>query len=104
MDGMAWSLELMHDLWDSGALAGDQFAIRHLQTAGKSLTDLMLFKKDLLEHLVNAFMDSCGFKPEGKKLLRATCRDVEYFRQQCGYFYNAKHKQVRARVSLQRRP
>ena len=104
VDGMAWSLELMHDLWDSGALAGDQFAIRHLQTAGKSLTDLMLFKKDLLEHLVNAFMDSRGFKPEGKKLLRDTCRGVEHFRQQCGYFYNAKHKQVLARVSLQRRP
>ena len=91
---MVWSLELMYDLWHNGALAGDQFAIRHLQTAGKSLTDLMLFKKDIMDYLLNKCMGSRCFKVEGKKLLRDTCRDVEYSRQQCGYFYNPKHKQV----------
>ena len=92
---MAWSVELMYDFWQSGALAGDQFAVRHLGAAGKNLNDLMLHKRGIRDYLVNAFVDSRGLKPEGKKLLRDTCRDVEYFRQQCGYFYNAKHKQVR---------
>ena len=99
VDDMAWSLELMYDLWHSGALAGDQFAIRLLQTAGKSLTDLMLFKKDILDFLLNKFMDSRSFKIEGKKVLRDTCRDLEYFRRQCGYFYNAKYKEALSLVS-----
>ena len=56
----------------------------------------MLFKKDIMEYLLNKFMDSRSFKAEGKKLLRDTCRDLEYFRQQCGYFYNAKLKPARS--------
>ena len=96
VDGMAWSLELMYNLWHIGALAGDQFAIRHLQTAGKSLTDLMWFKQDVMDYLLNKFMDSRSFKAEGKKVLRDTCRNLEYFRQQCGYFYNAKLKPARS--------
>ena len=96
VDGMAWCLELMYDLWHSGALVGDQFSIRLLATAGKSLVDLMLFKKETMDYLVNKFMDSRSFRTEGKKLLRDTCRDLEYFRQQCGYFYNAKLKPARS--------
>ena len=96
VDGMAWCLELMYDLWQSGALAGDQFSVRLLASTGKagktSLVDLMLFKKEIVDYLLNKFMDSRSFRAEGKKLLRDTCRDLEHFRQQCGYFYNTKHK------------
>ena len=66
----------MYDLWNSGALAREQFAIRHLQTAGTSLTDLMLLKKDALDYLVNAFMDSRGFKPETKQSSETRARTL----------------------------
>ena len=54
----------------------------------------MLFKKDVMDYLLNTLMDSRSFKAEGKKVLRDTCRNLEHFRQQCGYIYNTKHKQA----------
>ena len=50
-DSMTRPLGLMCDFWQSGALAGDQFAVRHLGAAGKSLTDLMLYMKNIRDYL-----------------------------------------------------
>ena len=58
-----------------------------------------MFKKDAMDYLLKKFRGSRNFKAEGKKVLRDTCRNLEHFRQQCGYFYNAKHKQALSLVS-----
>ena len=93
-DRMAWVLEMMEDFWASGALAYDQFAVRHLSTAGKSLPDLLIAKQDVLRHLLGSFLDSRAFSSEQKQRLRDTCRSLEHSRAKCGYFFNAKYKQV----------
>ena len=66
-----WVMQLMYDMWSSGALHNDQFAVRNLGSLwGKRLVDLLVFKKDMLEHLLHKFMDSRSFLAPVKKTIR----------------------------------
>ena len=91
-DNLVWVMQLMYDMWSSGALHNDQFAVRNLGSpGGKSLVDLLVFKTDILEHLLHKFMDSRSFLEPVKKTIRDACANIDTFRKHCGYFYNTKH-------------
>lgn len=70
-DKIEWSLELLIDLWRSGALKSDQLGFRHLAgnitgSGGKGIVDLMVFKRELLQHLIGKFADGRKFHPDYK--------------------------------------
>ena len=79
-------------MWSSGALHNDQFAVRNPgPPAGKSLVDLLVLKKDILEYLLHKFMDSQSLLGPVKKTIRDACANIDTFRKHCEYFYNTKH-------------
>ena len=90
-DSLAWVVQFMYVLRFSGALHNDQFAIRNLTPVGKSLVDLLVLKKDILEFLLHKFMDSRSFLEPAKKTIRDVCANIDTFRKHCGYFYITKH-------------
>ena len=42
-DNLAWVMQLMYDVWSSGAFHNDPLAYRNFTPAGKSLVDLLVF-------------------------------------------------------------
>ena len=81
---MCEAMQFMYDMWSSGALRNDQFAIRNLTPVGKSLVDLFVLQKDFLEFLLHRFMDSRSFLAPAKKTIRDGCANIDTFRKHCG--------------------
>lgn len=95
-DMIEWSLELMIDLWRSGALKSDQMAVRQLDgkqkgSCGKGLIDILTYKKDVLKYILNTYIEPLSWPPADKARIRDVCSSIQYFRSKCGYIYNTRH-------------
>lgn len=97
---LEWCVLLLLDLHASGALRYDQIGLRALQgggtkNGGKGLLDLLLFKRELLQYMVNGFCDALKFPPAIKVKIRETCTSISQYRASCGYSYNPAYKPVK---------
>ena len=88
---MGHAADVRHDVWSSGAPHNDQFAIRNLTPMGKSLVDLLVLNKDILEYLLHKCIDTRSFLEPAQKTIRDVSANIDTFREQCGYFCNTKN-------------
>ncbi|MCP4244388.1 MAG: hypothetical protein GY772_27905 [bacterium] len=93
-----WALELMVDLYKSGGLRKEAFAIRAItgtpRTGNKGLVDLLVYKRDCLAFLVGEFLDARALPDKDKRALREACASIQVFRGKCGYVFNNKYRKV----------
>ena len=53
--------------------------------------ELILFKKDALEYLCGAWLDSIASRKELKQQIREKCKSVNTFREACGYSFATRN-------------
>ena len=99
VDRIQWAVEMILDLYASGALVYEQVGSRALegrtaQAAGKGLVDLFVLKHTALQHLTTEWLDSWAVPSDVKAAIRRVCSSLSAFRSGCGYHYNPSYKKV----------
>ena len=62
--------------------------------------ELILFKKEALEHLCGAWLDSIAIRKEVKQQIREKCKSVKTFREACGYSFGTRDSTGLMKVSF----
>ena len=100
-DRIAWAVELVLDFYWSNGVTVEDMGERALKGRGaqsmsnKGLVDLLVYKQQLLAHMVGAWLDSFAIEPSTKATIRDTFNNgIAHFRSKAGYQYNSNMPQV----------
>ena len=96
---ITWSMEMLADLYKSGALSLEQMGQRALEgrtaaQAGKGTVDLLCYKLKAKRFFTSEWLDSLSLTPEVKDTIRGMMVSIAKFREMAGYSYNQSFKKV----------